>query len=232
MKGSFPRISFTAEQQALISDLELLARAHTGANGLLLKGGTALLLGWGLPRPSSDLDFCCAGGFAGGKAKLLEGCANTLMMMGRNNVEFDIKQKGRGKGRLAYSDGSYDFRVAVDLQLNDETANPVGAKPRRGVLMPPLHQLAESKLQTLIGENPRMKARDLYDAAWLLSTHPNAISGGTKRKMRQALPRFIEELDVWAEEFECDFVMSNHDPATFIDIIDSCVQLRRGGWSG
>jgi len=47
------------------------------------------------------------------------------------------------------------------------------------------HELAERKLQTVIGESARQKPRDLYDAGWLVHERPELITSSSAAKLKE-----------------------------------------------
>ena len=45
-------------------------------------------------------------------------------------------------------------------------------------------ELARRKLNTIIGEKPRMKPRDIYDAGWLAAERPELINEKDRRELK------------------------------------------------
>lgn len=68
-----------------------------------------------------------------------------------------------------------------------------------------LADLAQYKLNALIGPTPRKRPRDVYDAAWLMENWPDVIEAATKRKLYQwhrsltSSPALYAE---WTNEFQ------------------------------
>lgn len=48
-------------------------------------------------------------------------------------------------------------------------------------------ELVRRKLQTITGESPRVLPRDVYDAGWLATTHPELIHQDDRKKLKQWL---------------------------------------------
>ena len=67
----------------------------------------------------------------------------------------------------------------------------------RGIRVYAPEELVRRKLHTIVGARPRLKARDIYDAAWIVSEHPELVGAEEAAKLREWLdamtPRTGEE---------------------------------------
>lgn len=83
---------------------------------LIVKGGTSLALGYGLPRPSTDLDITCQG--RPNKEQVLAVAVTGLSRTGdRSFTRTDIKQRGRGFLRLQWDDRADNATRRVETRL-------------------------------------------------------------------------------------------------------------------
>ena len=140
--------------------------AHTTNS---LKGGTGLALGYGLTRPSTDLDITCGSGIS--KEKVVD-VAYALLSRDHNRkiTRADVNQKGRGYVRLNWTDHEdgkeIHHETKVDVNVNDDLGGVTNYEIRNEIRVLNIWNIADSKLDTLTGERPREQARDMYDAAW------------------------------------------------------------------
>ena len=59
----------------------------------------------------------------------------------------------------------------------------------RGINTYTPRELVTRKLQTVIGERARLKARDIYDAAWIVSERPELVGAADARKLGEWMDR-------------------------------------------
>ena len=101
--------------------------AHTTNS---LKGGTGLALGYGLTRPSTDLDITCGSGIS--KEKVVD-VAYALLSRDHNRkiTRADVNQKGRGYVRLNWTDHEdgkeIHHETKVDVNVNDDLGGGICA---------------------------------------------------------------------------------------------------------
>ena len=145
-----------------------------------LKGGTALALLYGLPRPSTDADWegdravrprsLVEGAFAG-DARWRVGRVDWNWLW-RGSVGFRVVD--RESGLLIGS--KLDYRVTGTMPGMPERVPKDRVRTINGIDSYEIGTLASRKLQTVIGEKPRGLPRDWYDAAWLVQRYPEAVS--------------------------------------------------------
>ena len=71
--------------------------------------------------------------------------------------------------------------------ISPATANALGEAGAHRPLENNADELPHRKLQTLIGEEPREKARDIYDAGWLVTERPELIREDDREKLERWL---------------------------------------------
>ena len=204
-----------AEERALVA-LRGLARKISevtdesveGKGGWILKGGTALVIALGLPRPSTDLDY----EGTDGRHRVRRVLARALERGRREGLWVDARtghnlwMRGTIGLSITATDG-YVSRTKIDYRPcgwrdipemleYDKTTVVEGIRTYKPAT------LVERKLATLTGRSPRWRPRDVYDAAWLLCRHPELVGerqaqaiqaaarGGGKEKLRDAETRW------------------------------------------
>ncbi|MBS9779560.1 MAG: nucleotidyl transferase AbiEii/AbiGii toxin family protein [Moraxellaceae bacterium] len=150
---------------------------------LVLKGGTALLLAYGLDRFSEDLDFDVSDEL---KAKGTLNLKSQLEAIKSKTGEFNvIKVKLRKdtdtttRYMLDYraKDGDIDSKLKVEVSyrtpIKSEEINIINQ-----IAVVPIENIAKFKLQSVLDSdnNSRTKARDLYDLSFISENHPQAFS--------------------------------------------------------
>ena len=183
-----------------------LARRRA-SGGLRLKGGTALAAAYGLTRPSMDLDLDVAR-----RVDVVERVGRTLAQRKDLEVErLDVKQHGRGYVRLWFRHAGFaePFRAKIDVNVRDGIRKPRLDQDRivmvDGLAVYDMPTLASLKLNALVGDDRRVQARDLYDAAWLTAKHGDAITLDNKVRLHDWTLNFDGEQErAWRETFEAD----------------------------
>ena len=214
---TLPVIQPDAKERILINALHTLARELTNhpsfqRTPLIVKGGTGLALGYGLTRPSTDLDITCGSGVS--KENVVD-VASKLLSRERNRVitRSDVKQRGRGYVRLHWTDHvdgrEMHHETKVDVNVNDDSGVLANSEIRNGIRVLTLWHIADSKLDTLTGERPREKARDMYDAAWLMHNHMESIAPWRRMALRRLLDALSEDdMAMWEAKYVEDDIMS------------------------
>ena len=219
-------MEFLKEIVRQLAKHRVLRSIPCGEAPLAVKGGTGMVMGLGLTRPSTDLDVDVA------KRSLtptaLSGAVREIAggVPGFTVERCDVKQHGRGYIRLWVRREGWDGRIQtkIDMQVCDgrqpnphRPARPNGIDPTSVdcVQGAPIYRseiLIAKKLNTLIGENARQQARDLYDAAWILCNHPQSVP----RESLHRLDAYVSSLSSseetqWERLFMQDYIMSRVD---------------------
>ena len=192
---------------------------------LVIKGGTGLALGYGLPRPSTDLDVTCGG--KADKDEVLKAAVEILSrVQGRTFLRTDIKQRGRGFLRLQWKDDEEGVPRRIETKIDVNTEDPVVA-PHNVVLCNgfrtfTIEAIAERKLSTLVGDRPRERARDLYDAAWLVEEHLDSIAPEHRLALWKLVTgSILEDSEEWTDLFRTDDIMSRSSLDEVWDSLDA-----------
>ena len=204
----------------------LLRGSPQGQAPLAVKGGTGLVMGLGLTRPSTDLDIDVSKRSLTPSA-LADAVREIVGELPDVNLErCDVKQHGRGYMRLWFRKEGLDARIEtkIDMLVCDGgrahpqwEARPNGIDPNSvnwvgGAPIYKKNVLIAKKLNTLIGERTRQQARDLYDAAWILCHHPQCVAIESLRRLyAYANIHVPTEESRWEELFSQDPIMSRAD---------------------
>ena len=235
MKALSP-IMFEPDEQALMEVLKEIAHqlanhrvlrgAPNGEAPLAVKGGTGMVIGLGLTRPSTDLDIDVS------KRSLTPAALSVAVreiadsLPGFAVERCDVKQHGRGYIRLWIKRKGRDgrFQSKIDMQVCDgRQAHPRGVARPNGICPEsvdwvqgaPIYRedvLIAKKLNTLVGENARQQARDLYDAAWILCNHPQSVSHESLHRLDAYINNLSSSEEAqWERLFKQDYIMSRTD---------------------
>ena len=192
--GPYPHIAFEEGERFREKELLQLAKAFAAEmrnqeNTYAMKGGTALRFTLGLPRPSMDLDF------EGEKPIWLrwtvKKAIKTAFPGERYRVGFDLTRVGTIPIRPPRKRAGTTPNLGIDYRetgsMNDmpECIPLEACTQHEGIQIYKPDALVHRKLATLIGPSPREKARDIYDAGWLVTERP-ALIGKEDRGTLQA----------------------------------------------
>ena len=189
----YPEIPATAAERRRQELLKVLGRSfqelmESRQNDCALKGGTAMAFAMGLPRPSGDLDF------EGNGPIPVRRSVRLAIESGFPDAQYRVGWDWLVHGSLSLTirdpESGEWTRIAIDYRK----AGSMPSIPRQvplehcrrihGMNMYDPPHLAERKLQTVIGQRPRQKPRDLYDTGWLVHEHPSLITTRDGRKLK------------------------------------------------
>ena len=156
------------------------------SNPCALKGGTALRLKMGLTRWSDDLDFEGDKRIAVRKSVtqgLTDGLPDTRWQAGRIVLRGTVKlwtwDPANGWTRTTLDYRRTGTRAGMPDRVPVEDTERVD-----GIAIYTDAVLVRRKLATIIGEKPREAARDVYDAGWIITQHPELLDGLMRTKLR------------------------------------------------
>ena len=232
----------TREEEQRLGLLRILAQEITAVTGeasreglaWILKGGTALVFALGLPRPSTDLDY--------------EGERRRI----RRQIKMALKRVRAGGDWTETKLGmDWLLRGTMEIRARTKEGNvivsgidhrPPGWRniPEKlpyertmivdGILMYDEQMVVEKKLHTMIGEMPRWKPRDLYDAAWLVVNRPDLLPRESAQELQEAMRRERHGRILGVEqEWKVDRVMRRADPAQTYEILLEAVSIHEAG---
>ena len=193
INGPYPPIEYTPAEMVRQEELVKLGREFARemrdvGNRYALKGGTALVLTVGLPRPSMDLDF--EGETAIRQRQVVKRALKRAFPGKRYRVGFDwlrigkleITRPRRLWGPRETMDLDYRYTGAAD---NNPVVVPIEAcTDYKGITTYKPEPLVHKKLETLVGSSPRELPRDIYDAGWLVTHRPELVGTANEEKLK------------------------------------------------
>ena len=152
-----------------------------------LKGGTALRFQVGLSRPSTDLDF--EGDERISVRKTLAKAVAVAAPDGPCRIGWDFLWRGT-VAMTVHDAEAGSVRSAVDYRKTGSRPGMPNEVPLercervRGINIYTPNELVRRKLHTIVGAQPRQLARDIYDAAWIVSERPELLQQADAAKLR------------------------------------------------
>ena len=161
-------------------------------NPCALKGGTGLRFQARLTRPSTDLDFEGNGPVSVRKALVKAVAAATPAepyrigrdLLWRGTVTITLRDADAGRIRIGVDYMKTGSRSGMPEKVPLDRCERV-----RGITIYRPRELVSRKLHTIVGERPREKARDIYDAAWIVAEQPALVGKADATKLRQWLDK-------------------------------------------
>ena len=202
----YPEILFSEAERFREQELLEIGKAfakemENRGNTYALKGGTALRFLLKMPRPSRDLDF--EGEQQIWVRRHVKRALRAAFPNTRYSVSYDFMRTGEIAIEPPKNHGSAGLRLGIDYRdsrFEDIPKRiPVEECTRyNGIIIYKPAELVHRKLQTMVGRKARCKPRDLYDAGWIATTHPELISEEDARKLKNWItsrtPRQIQDL--------------------------------------
>jgi len=197
--------NLTPSEEAHITVMRAIAQA-VADTPMVLKGGTALLLIYGLDRFSEDLDFDSS------KAINLE---NRIQQAASKHVKvksIDVLKDTNtvSRYRLVYESSHGEGRLKVETSLRTQ---PMNFQLINGIKVYDLSSLIDQKLNAL--EN-RTTARDLYDINFLAITYPEKFSDKQWEKINNLCTDLNALEQRFMPAFEDDLILAKHDISKLI----------------
>lgn len=218
----FEAIRFTPEQQQHVELMRSIAQSITANTGdsFVLKGGTALLLAYGLPRYSEDLDF---------DGKRLSVDLKPSIHAGAASVGAEIEQLTTKKNTdttrrhmLHQQNGTAGpLKIEVSYRQADHL-DEADITTIDGIRVYTPEKLAEQKIAALAD---RTAARDIFDVAFLLERYPTAIRDEDLDRIEEVIDRL--GLDDLERIMQHDQILRAHVAVSLIDGLTAARQARR-----
>ena len=191
-------------------------------NSLILKGGTSLLFCYNLNRFSTDLDYDGMT-YNFNLDKIFKNCFL------KNNLHWDgnIKPKKHTQTviryMLHYKESEDDpLKIEISFRNMDYIENGYNYfEIKNGIKTYPIPILARSKIDTFLD---RMKARDIFDAAFLLKTYPGAIDDERIIKCNEKIKSL--GLDYFEKELKNEPVLSKFDHEDILLNFENAIKSR------
>ncbi len=166
MDSKKPHYRVSLSEQAL--NHEKLMRAivkNLADTPMVLKGGTALYLGYGLNRFSEDLDFDCHK-----KINLLGRVKSAIpngIILNDIHIKKDTDSVGRYMVRYATKDNKEEQTLKLEISYRDAPKESE-VNVIEGMRIAKIERIIDNKLCACFdGEHTRTKARDLFDLHFL-----------------------------------------------------------------
>ena len=209
MKVKLPAIAETPAERIHYEMLTELARQFGSelsrqSKMYAVKGGTGLKTGYGLTRPSTDIDI---------DTEDYVDVRNTIRSALRNMPRYQRREIPLSERRIGYDDdvALIDTKTGIELRTNIDCtmSGTFPGDTRRldrskivmhnGVSMWSLEEMARRKLAALIGPANRHASRDVYDAAWLVTHHRGLIGENQIDALNEWLKTTRPETAGWRE---------------------------------
>jgi predicted nucleotidyltransferase component of viral defense system len=179
--------------------------------GLVLKGGTALLLCYKLPRFSTDLDY---DGISYDN-DILKNIENGVKKSGLTVGEIITKKDTGTVKRFMLHCREYPFdplKIEISFRNMDYLLNNKDCLAAvNGITVYTINRLAALKTKAFVN---RTTARDVFDFAFLLKEYPDAVSSELIKsgydKFKSAGMDFYENLmqtDKITQKFDCETIL-------------------------
>ena len=218
-----PRLSPERQQHvALMGRIAQAVTASTGDN-FVLKGGTALLLGYGLPRFSFDLDFDGRRTMTDLRRSIESGAQAAAVASQALIIRKDTPTTKRYL--LHYTGSSTTAPQRLKIEASFRRANAISEDDVavvNGIRMYMIERLAPLKIDAFLD---RTLGRDVFDTAFLLARYPYAIPDEQVVSIDAKVAELGEDglLELMAD----DEILQAHDlDRVTLDMVDAVRQLR------
>ena len=196
-------------EQVLWGCAKRISAAVESKTWIALIGGTALRHLTLLRRASLDLDFVVAGpgwqvgGWVEHALKQTPGVrAGSVAVTRRSTLQTDMTYLCdiTGEPKSLKVDKLDSSKRGVEWEADAVTYEGVRTlRPER---------LAELKMQTLVGEEPRLKARDIYDGTHILRKYECGLTRAQAQKLGAIVELLFEREQEWRTRFRRDEVLN------------------------
>ena len=218
-----PRLS--PERQHHVALMRRIAQAVTAGTGdnFVLKGGTALLLGYGLPRFSFDLDFDGRRTTTDLTRSIESGVQAAAVAPQAVIIRKDTPTTKRYLLHYTGSSTAAPQRLKIEASFrraNDISEDEVAVI--NGIRMYTIERLAPLKIDAFLD---RTLGRDVFDTAFLLARYPCAIPDEQVVSIDATLAELGEDglLELMAD----DEILQAHDlDRVTLEMVDAVRRLR------
>lgn len=192
---------------------------------LVLKGGTALMFAYQLPRFSEDLDFDSPKKIS--LDKRINDALKHIAYVDELKTPKDTSTVTRyklaytGKGSKSHLSGHLFIEISHRVDSIDEKVYLI----HEGMQIATVETIVEHKIAAAItGDNPRTAARDLFDLKFLTGAHPGAFSS----EQWQALRGFLDDpqavVERYSPAFADDPLLVDQDPEEIVLTLQANVE--------
>jgi predicted nucleotidyltransferase component of viral defense system len=170
---------------------------------IVLKGGTALLLCYGLDRFSEDLDFD-----ANKKLNITNRVADILSRhTEKHTIKISKDTDTVQRLKIHYSKNGLERFLKIETSFRDPFQNEDTAIID-GIKTYQIKNLIDQKVNAMIG---RTKARDLYDVDFLLRTYRESFTESTIKKLSETVADVNELEGRFYPAFKDDYILNESE---------------------
>ena len=209
---------FSNEEKDHVSLMKMVTQKIQENKPFVLKGGTALMIAYGLDRFSEDLDFDVYSDLKGSHRANLSSMLKNIK--GENFSVSDVVIRKDtdtvNRYRVNYQN-SLNNEASLKVEISYRTPlNREDAVLRNGIYVLPIEKIADFKINSVldINNDSRTKARDLYDANFIIKNYPNAISDN---QIINLLNINMDNLETrYKDSFEEDRILSKNKDLSIV----------------
>ena len=174
---------------------------------LVLKGGTALYLGYGLNRFSEDLDFDSAKKL--NLANKISSAAQDDIVIDNLNIKKDTDIVSRYIVNYHICDTGIEDKLKIEISYRTPTSEE-DVIIKDGIRFSSLERIIDNKLNAAYdGDHTRTKGRDLFDLHFLACQYPDSFDLNLARRLQ----RFAQDPDklvsLYSEDVRTDTLLNN-----------------------
>lgn len=212
-------------QNDRIKFMKVIAQEVSKATGdaLVLKGGTALLLGYRLNRFSEDMDFD-AKRQIDLKKSIQMAAAKCGIKIEDINLKKDTETTKRYMVHYGAERAGGDYPLKIECSFRQAASmDEKNVVMIDGMRIYHIEKLAEQKIFAFLN---REKARDIYDVHFLLTKYPEAFSSATLQQLRDGIKeRGVDALlKVYEDDASTDHILRRSDPIEIVLDIEQRVK--------
>ena len=187
---------------------------------LVLKGGTALLLAYGLDRFSEDLDFDSP------KKIALENRIKDALSGIATLEQFSLLKDTNTvtRARIVYKDQSgLTGRLKIEVSHRENAIPADEVTHRSNIQVATIGRLIRQKLAAAVsGDNPRTAGRDLFDILFLCKHHSDSFSEADRNALKQLICDPQKTCDRYKPAFQVDALLADQSVDNIVlEIIDA-----------
>lgn len=204
-------LNLTAEERLHCEVMQACLNAIQKDKPLILKGGTALMLGYDLERFSEDLDFDIADTYTGKGTIKLDSVLKNALPYGVKLQELIVKKDTATVNRyiLRYQKDDISSRLKIEVSYRTPVKS-VDIVHKNGNMFLSVGKIADFKMATILDNNSdaRTRARDLFDTAFIVQNYANEVNPALLNQLKQVdMNKLISRYE---QSFVEDRIMQRH----------------------
>ena len=204
-------LNLTPDERLHCEVMQVCLNAIQKDKPLVLKGGTALMLGYGLERFSEDLDFDIADTYTGKGTIKLDNILKNALPYGVKLQELIVKKDTATVSRyiLRYQKDDISNRLKIEVSYRTPV-KPVDIVHKNGNQFLSVGKIADFKIATILDNHSdaRTRARDLFDTAFIVKNYASEVNPALLNQLKQVDTN--ELLSRYEQSFVEDKIMQRH----------------------